>query len=157
MGDLLLLLTYIGIGVGCYKGYKYIQYRKTGINVVYLDEELKTLNRQRDKLFALHSMITDVDLCSEKAHTYKVFNIEWMDDVTGERQHYDLFIADSKNANAKALRTLASIEIAEIKPQLNEDIDRFKIKSKMMTKEQKQISAEIERDVETMGETNVHF
>lgn len=143
--------------MGSYKLYKYIQYRKSGINIVRLNDELNNLASQRDKLMALHSMITDIDLCSQKAHTYKIFNIEWIDDITGERQHYDLFIADSKNANAKALRSLATIEITEIKPTLNEDIEKFKLRSKMMTKEQKQISNEIEREVETMGETKVYF
>ena len=68
-----------------------------------------------------------------------------------------MFIADNKNANAKALRTLATIEIAEIKPSLNDDIERFKLRSHMMTKEQKQVSNEIESEVETTGETSVHF
>jgi hypothetical protein len=152
-----VLIFYIILFGGGYKLYKWFQIRKRGINIVRLDQELQSLNEQRNRLMALHSMITDVDLCSYKAHTYKIFNISWIDDITGEKQEYDLFIADNKNANAKALRTLATIEIAEIKPSLNDDIERFKLRSHMMTKEQKQVSGEIEREVETMGETSVHF
>lgn len=143
--------------MGGYKLNKYIKYRKEGINIVRLDQELQDLNRQRDKLMSLHSMITDIDICNHKEHTYKIFNISWIDDITGERQDYDLFIADSKNANAKALRTLAEIEIQEMKPKLNEDIDRFKLRSKMMTPKQKEIVADVKQDVKGDDGIDIHF
>jgi hypothetical protein len=132
MGDLLLFAIYITIGVGGYKLYKYIQYRKQGINIVRLDQELNDLNFQRDRMMTLHHMLTDVEMCSKKDDSYKVFEIRWKNDITGEIESYDLYIYDNKHANASALKQLAEIEIANSKPKLAEDVERLKIRSKMM-------------------------
>ena len=132
MGDLFLLVFYVAVGVGGYKLYKYLKYRKDEINVVRFSQELDDLAFQRDRMMALHQMLTDIDTCCAKEDTYKCFSLTWKNEVTGENLNYDLFIYDNKNDNAKLLKDLAGVELANMKPKLNEDISRLKIRSKMM-------------------------
>lgn len=146
MADLLLLLTYVFIGVGGYKLYKYIQYRKNGINVVRFSQELDDLNFQRDRMMALHNMITDVDTCCKKENTWKCFNISWKNEVTGEILDYDLYIYDNKNDNAKVLKDLAEVELLNMKPKVNEDIERLKIRSKMMGNKHREVVQDAENE-----------
>lgn len=135
----MLLIFYIGLGIGGYKLYKYIQYRKNGINVVRFSQELDDLNFQRDRMMALHNMITDVDTCCKKEDTWKCFSISWKNEVTGEVLDYDLFIYDNKNDNAKLLKDLAEVELLNMKPKVNEDIERLKIRSKMMGNKHREV------------------
>lgn len=146
MGDLGLLILYVILGVGGYKLYKYIHYRKNGINVVRFSQELDDLNFQRDRMMALHNMITDVDTCCKKENTWKCFNISWKNEITGEILDYDLYIYDNKNDNAKLLKDLAEVELLNMKPKLNEDIERLKIRSKMMGNKHREIVQDAENE-----------
>lgn len=146
MGDLGLLILYVVLGVGGYKIYKYIQYRKSGINVVRFSQELDDLNFQRDRMMALHNMMTDIDTCCKKDDTWKCFNISWKNEVTGEILDYDLYIYDNKNDNAKILKDLVQVEMINMKPKLNEDIERLKIRSKMMGNKHREIVQDAENE-----------
>lgn len=146
MGDLGLFILYVVLGVGGYKLYKYIQYRKNGINVVRFSQELDDLNFQRDRMMALHNMITDVDTCCKKENTWKCFNISWKNEVTGEILDYDLYVYDNKNDNAKLLKDLAEVELLNMKPKLNEDIERLKIRSKMMGNKHREVVQDTENE-----------
>ena len=161
MGDLLLLLTYIGIGVGCYKGYKYIQFKKSQLNLVRFDQEVSDLVLQRDKAMTLHRLLTDINICDKKNENYKVFSLSWKSELDGQIYSYDIYINDKKLANANALTELANIELNNLTPDIKTRIDKLKLRSKFIGSEFKEkeepILQEVEEDIEIMGETNVHF
>lgn len=150
MGDLLLLLTYIGIGVGGYKLHKYIKLKKSQLNLVRFDQEVNDLVFKRNKAMALHQMMTDVDICNKKDDNYKIFEIRWKSEVDGEIYSYDLYINDSKSASATALKDLIKIEMNNIAPDIKNGIERLKLRSKMLGTEYKEtvqgITADSDKD-----------
>lgn len=144
MGDLLLLAFYTTIGIGGYKLYKYIQLRRSQINLIRFDQEMSDLQQQRERMMTLHQMLTDIEICDSKEDQWKVFNISWKNEATGEIKDYDLYVYDKKSAIASALRGLAEVEMSNMTPQLKEDIDRLKLRSKMMGSKQKKIVGDVE-------------
>ena len=144
MGDLLLLAIYITIGVGGYKLYKYIQLRKSQINLIRFDQEMSDLQQQREKMMTLHQMLTDIEICDAKEDQWKVFNISWKNEVTGEVRAYDLYVYDKKSSVASALKNLVEVEMNDMTPQLKEDIERLKLRSKMMSSKQRKIVEDVE-------------
>lgn len=162
MGDLLLLLTYIGVGVGSFKLYKYIKLKKSQLDVVRFDQEVSDLMLKRDRAMTLHRLLTDVNICDKKNENYKVFNLSWKSEMDGQIYAYDIYITDKKSANANALTELANIELTNLAPDIKTGIYKLKLRSNLVGTEFKTedeyVGKNQTRDVETLGDdTKVYF
>ena len=162
MGDLLLLLTYIGVGVGSFKLYKYIKLKKSQLDVVRFDQEVSDLMLKRDRAMTLHRLLTDINICDKKNENYKVFNLSWKSEMDGQIYAYDIYITDKKSANANALTELANIELTNLAPDIKTGIYKLKLRSKLVgaefKTEEEYTLEKPTRDIETLGDdTKVYF
>lgn len=154
MDGFVILVTYFIVGFGIYKLYKFIKLRQGKINLIRFDQEMNDLQFQRNRIMTLHNLLTDVDTCDLKDNQYKVFNISWKNEITGEVLNYDLYIYNKKSANAIALKNLAEIEIKDMSPKLKEDIERLKLRSKMMSTKSNKIS---KTTIKTKDGSDINF
>ena len=132
MGDFLILVFYVAIGVGGYKLYKYVKLKKSQLNLVRFDQEVDDLVFKRDKAMSLNRLLTDIDICDKKDDNFKVFEIRWKSEIDGEIYSYDLYVSDKKAANATALKTLIDIEMNNLSPEIKTGIDKLKLRSQML-------------------------
>ena len=132
MGDFLVLIFYVAVGVGGYKLYKYVKLKKSQLNLVRFDQEVDDLVFKRDKAMSLNRLLTDLDICDKKDDNFKIINLSWKSEIDGEIYSYDVYINDKKAANAVALKGLANIELENLSPEIKTGIDKLKLRSQML-------------------------
>lgn len=162
MDGLAAIIGYVLVGYACYKIYKYIQLKKSQLDVVRFDQEVSDLVFKRDRAMTLHRLLTDIEICDKKNDNTKVFNISWKSELDGQIYSYDVYIGDKKASNAIALTSLANVEMNNLSPDIKIGIDRLKLRSKLLGSEFRHdgeyTSDEPLRDVEFLDEdTKVYF
>ena len=132
MEGLAVLIGYVLVGIIGYKTYKYIQVRHNQMNLIRFSQELDDLMKQRERAMTLHQLLTDIETCNKKDHVYKVVEMNWKNEITGEILSYDIYIHDHKSATADAMKNLAQVELDNLAPEMKLGVDRLKIRSKLL-------------------------
>lgn len=132
MEGLAVLIGYVLVGIIGYKTYKYIQVRHNKINLIRFSQELDDLQLQRERAMTLHQLLTDVEICDKRDHIFKVVELSWKNELTGEVLSYDVYIHDHKSATATAMKNLAQVELDNLAPELKTSVDRLKIRSALL-------------------------
>lgn len=92
------------------------------LDFIKAEQGIDEINKQRDELRVLEYLITDIEVCSTKAGTHKVFTLSWVNETTGESKEYDFFVWDSDSELGYALTNLAYAERNRIRPEFEQNL-----------------------------------
>ncbi len=77
----------------------------------------------------MHQLAIDIDICGDCDEEYKIFNLSWINEATGEACSYDIYVYDKKSPNAQMLKRLADVELEDMKPELQKRVDKLRLRS----------------------------
>ena len=130
MENLLSLIVLVSFCFAFYCAWKHTHKPVDQLNFIRTEQELDSLNKQREELRALEYLITDIDACSEVDGLYKYFTLRWMNENTGEVLEYQFFVYDHKSPMAYALKNVADIERQKLRPKFQQSLDMLGSRSR---------------------------
>lgn len=130
MDNVLCLIISITVYYYIYCVYKKVKHRildneennNDNLDFAKAEQSIDEINKQRDELRVLEYLITDIEVCSTKAGTHKVFTLSWVNEATGESKEYDFFVWDSDSELGYALTNLAYAERNRIRPEFEQNL-----------------------------------
>lgn len=147
MEGILSLIVLVLLVLGLYKLYNLSHLPEDQLNFIRAEEELEEINKKKTALRTLEYLITDIDVCSSSDGLYKFFTLSWLNEATGENLEYQFFIYDNKSSMADAVKTLANIEKARIRPEFQECLDKVGIRSRKAAHKRTDIKIHNHNDV----------
>lgn len=94
---------------------------KDQLNFYNAQESIQRMDFKRREINVIESLITDIEICDAKHQ--KGFDLSWVNEQTGERFNYQIWIHDTSDEVAVNLIRLAQSERSALRLSLQEDIN----------------------------------